>query len=33
MRELTVNLWAHVKWKEESGYETPEEQLGHDYGE
>jgi len=32
-RELAANLWAHGKWKQDSGYETPEEQLGHDYGE
>ena len=32
-RELAAKLWAHGKWKEDSSYETAEEQLGHDYGE
>ncbi|OIS99612.1 hypothetical protein A4A49_62700, partial [Nicotiana attenuata] len=31
--KLSANLGAHAKWNEDSGYETPEEQLGHDYGE
>ncbi|OIT31009.1 hypothetical protein A4A49_59430, partial [Nicotiana attenuata] len=32
-RELAANLWAHGKWKKDSGYETPKEQQGHDYGD
>ncbi|OIT28540.1 hypothetical protein A4A49_62527, partial [Nicotiana attenuata] len=32
-RELAANLCAHGKWKQDSGYETPEEQVGDDYGD
>ncbi|OIT19491.1 hypothetical protein A4A49_56164, partial [Nicotiana attenuata] len=31
--ELAANLWAHGNWKKDSGYETPEEREGHDYGD
>ncbi|XP_075092600.1 putative ubiquitin-like-specific protease 1B isoform X1 [Nicotiana tabacum] len=31
-KELAANLWAHGEWKRNSGYDTPPENVGDDYG-